>query len=101
MPSKRRILTVIPDYRLYPHVTFPGPVEDVRDAIAWFLVNASTVASATPFAVIRSEQWKPSETARGCPGVLWKFVPSAAFVASRHGSPAGRPCQQLASLRRA
>ena len=43
---KPRILTVIPDYRLYPNVTFPGPVEDVRDAIAWFLANASTVASA-------------------------------------------------------
>ena len=45
---KPRILTVIPDYRLYPNVTFPGPVEDVRDAIAWFLTNSSTVASASP-----------------------------------------------------
>ena len=45
---ERRILTVIPDYRLYPSVTFPGPVEDVRDAIAWFLANTSTVTSAAP-----------------------------------------------------
>ena len=39
---------MIPDYRLYPSVTFPGPVEDVRDAIAWFLANTSAIASAAP-----------------------------------------------------
>ena len=43
-----RILTVIPDYRLFPNVVYPAPVEDVRDAIAWFLANASAVASAAP-----------------------------------------------------
>ncbi|KAI1791601.1 alpha/beta-hydrolase [Ganoderma leucocontextum] len=46
--AKRGILTVIPDYRLYPSVSYPAPVEDVRDAIAWFLANTSTVASAAP-----------------------------------------------------
>ena len=39
--------------------------------------TASTVASAFPFAVLRSEQWNPSEIAIGCPAVLAKFVPSA------------------------
>lgn len=28
-------LTIIPDYRLVPHVTFPAPAEDVRDAVLW------------------------------------------------------------------
>ncbi|KAM5542092.1 hypothetical protein V8D89_004402 [Ganoderma adspersum] len=49
--AKRGILTVIPDYRLFPNVVYPGPVEDVRDAIAWFLANNSTVASASPSTV--------------------------------------------------
>ncbi|KAI1791611.1 alpha/beta-hydrolase [Ganoderma leucocontextum] len=46
--AKRGILTVIADYRLYPTATYPAPVEDVRDAIAWFLANASAVVSAAP-----------------------------------------------------
>ncbi|KAM5542084.1 hypothetical protein V8D89_004394 [Ganoderma adspersum] len=46
--AKRGILTVIPDYRLYPHVTYPAPIEDIRDALAWVLANASTVTSAPP-----------------------------------------------------
>lgn len=37
---------VIPDYRLAPNVKYPGPVEDVRDAISWFLANTSTVVAA-------------------------------------------------------
>ncbi|KAI9058955.1 alpha/beta hydrolase domain-containing protein [Trametes sanguinea] len=45
--AKRGILTVIPDYRLVPEAEFPGPVEDVRDALAWFLANTGPVASAT------------------------------------------------------
>ncbi|PIL33055.1 hypothetical protein GSI_04504 [Ganoderma sinense ZZ0214-1] len=44
--AKRGILTVIPDYRLFPNVVYPAPVEDVRDAIAWLLANAHTVASS-------------------------------------------------------
>ena len=39
---------MIPDYRLYPHVTYPAPVEDVRDALSWILANPRTVTSAPP-----------------------------------------------------
>lgn len=46
-----------------------------------------TVESTFPFAVLRSEQWNPSDIAIGCWGVLWKLVPSADTVASRQGSP--------------
>ncbi|TBU24546.1 alpha/beta-hydrolase [Dichomitus squalens] len=45
--AKRGILTVIPDYRLHPSVNYPAPVEDVRDALAWFLANPSVVTSAS------------------------------------------------------
>ena len=37
---------MIPDYRLFPTATYPGPVEDVRDALAWVLANAPTVTSS-------------------------------------------------------
>jgi len=33
--AARGITTVIPDYRLYPEVTFPGFVEDAAAAVAW------------------------------------------------------------------
>ncbi|KAJ7115404.1 alpha beta hydrolase domain-containing protein [Mycena epipterygia] len=33
--AKRGFVTVIPDYRLAPGTTFPGPAEDLRDALAW------------------------------------------------------------------
>ncbi|KAI0821730.1 alpha/beta hydrolase domain-containing protein [Trametes gibbosa] len=46
--AKRGIMTVIPDYRLLPAVKFPEPAEDVRDAIAWFLSNTTSVAAASP-----------------------------------------------------
>lgn len=49
--------------------------------------TASTVGSTFAFAVDRSEQWNPSESASGWSGVLAKCVPSAASVASLHGSP--------------
>lgn len=39
-------MTVIADYRLVPEVKFPEPVEDIRDAIAWFLSNTAAVAAA-------------------------------------------------------
>jgi acetyl esterase/lipase len=36
-------LTVIADYRLVPHVTYPGPSEDVCDALGWLASNTDTV----------------------------------------------------------
>lgn len=42
------ILTVIADYRLAPAAKFPEPVEDIRDALAWFILNPLTVLSACP-----------------------------------------------------
>ncbi|KAI0739416.1 alpha/beta hydrolase domain-containing protein [Daedaleopsis nitida] len=46
--AQRGILTVIADYRLAPAAKFPQPVEDIRDALAWFLTNTHTVLSASP-----------------------------------------------------
>lgn len=37
--AARGFVTVIPDYRLAPQTTYPGPVEDVRDALAWAVVH--------------------------------------------------------------
>jgi hypothetical protein len=39
------------------------------------------VESTLAFAVLRSEQWKPSLMATGCCGVLFAVVPSAESVA--------------------
>ncbi|KAF9544851.1 alpha/beta hydrolase domain-containing protein [Agrocybe pediades] len=36
---RRGYLVIIPDYRLVPNVTYPGPAEDVRDAIRWVIQN--------------------------------------------------------------
>ncbi|KAJ3773050.1 Alpha/Beta hydrolase protein [Lentinula raphanica] len=33
--SRQGFITIIPDYRLSPEVTFPAPAEDVRDAVVW------------------------------------------------------------------
>ncbi|KAI0739417.1 alpha/beta hydrolase domain-containing protein [Daedaleopsis nitida] len=46
--AQHGILTVIADYRLAPAAKFPQPVEDIRDALAWFLTNPSTVLAACP-----------------------------------------------------
>ncbi|KAM5542080.1 hypothetical protein V8D89_004390 [Ganoderma adspersum] len=48
VPYSHMMFTVIPDYRLYPHVTYPAPVEDVRDALSWVLANASIITSTPP-----------------------------------------------------
>lgn len=48
---------------------------------AWIVT--STLAEATP----RSEQWKPSDNAMGCRGVLLIGMPSAETVACNQGSP--------------
>ncbi|KII86579.1 hypothetical protein PLICRDRAFT_55506 [Plicaturopsis crispa FD-325 SS-3] len=44
--ARRGFLTVIADYRLAPEVKYPASAEDIRDAIAWVIGNASSVASA-------------------------------------------------------
>ncbi|KAL0948409.1 hypothetical protein HGRIS_010990 [Hohenbuehelia grisea] len=33
--SARGFVAVVPDYRLVPHVQFPGPAQDVADAVRW------------------------------------------------------------------
>lgn len=38
--AQRGIVTVIPDYRLYPDVRFPAFVEDAAAALAWLHANA-------------------------------------------------------------
>ncbi len=43
--ARRGFLVVIPDYRLVPHVTFPGPAEDVRDALRWVVQNKGCLVS--------------------------------------------------------
>ncbi|PPQ96014.1 hypothetical protein CVT26_016176 [Gymnopilus dilepis] len=43
--ARRGYIVVIPDYRLVPDVTFPGPAEDVRDAIRWVVQNPENLVS--------------------------------------------------------
>ena len=43
--SSRGYLTVIPDYRLYPEVQFPGFVEDGAASIAWINENISEASN--------------------------------------------------------
>jgi len=44
--ARRGFIVVIPDYRLVPNVTFPGPAEDVRDAISWIIQNPQLLISS-------------------------------------------------------
>ncbi|THV02023.1 alpha/beta-hydrolase [Dendrothele bispora CBS 962.96] len=37
--SRKGFITIIPDYRLMPDVSFPGPMEDVKSAVKWILEN--------------------------------------------------------------
>lgn len=60
--------------------------------------TARTVASTAPFAVLRSEQWKPSPIAIGCVLVLFRMKKSDETVASRHGSPASK-CVRISRAR--
>lgn len=39
-------ITVIPDYRLVPHVKFPEASEDIRDAVLWIVQNPAQYKSA-------------------------------------------------------
>ncbi|KAJ7023852.1 Alpha/Beta hydrolase protein [Mycena alexandri] len=39
--AKRGFVTIIPDYRLTPATTFPGPAEDIRDAISWAVAHSA------------------------------------------------------------
>jgi acetyl esterase/lipase len=43
--ARRGHVVVIPDYRLVPHVIFPGPAEDVRDALRWVIENPECLVS--------------------------------------------------------
>jgi acetyl esterase/lipase len=44
--ARRGFIVVIPDYRIVPNVTFPGPAEDVRDAISWVVQNPQHLISS-------------------------------------------------------
>ncbi|KAJ7465374.1 alpha/beta-hydrolase [Mycena galericulata] len=37
--AKRGFVTIIPDYRLAPGTTFPGPAQDIHDAVAWAVAH--------------------------------------------------------------
>ncbi|KAJ7470030.1 Alpha/Beta hydrolase protein [Mycena galericulata] len=39
--AKRGFVTIIPDYRLAPGTTFPGPAEDIRDAVSWAVAHSA------------------------------------------------------------
>lgn len=55
--DSRRILTIIADYTLYPAAKFPQAVEDVRDALAWFILSPQTVIAASPAGPIPQDQF--------------------------------------------
>ncbi|KAJ8689157.1 hypothetical protein PTI98_013208 [Pleurotus ostreatus] len=44
--ARKGFIVVIPDYRLVPNVKFPGPPEDIRDAIAWVVGNLNQASEA-------------------------------------------------------
>jgi len=44
--ARRGFIVVIPDYRLVPNVTFPGPAQDIRDAIFWVVQNPLRLISS-------------------------------------------------------
>ncbi|KAJ7609194.1 Alpha/Beta hydrolase protein [Mycena polygramma] len=41
--AARGFITIVPDYRLVPHTTYPGPSEDLRDALAWAVAHAENL----------------------------------------------------------
>lgn len=43
--AHRGFIAIIADYRLVPHVMFPGPAEDIRDALAWIVANPTHLVS--------------------------------------------------------
>ncbi|KAF9483670.1 alpha/beta-hydrolase [Pholiota conissans] len=43
--ARKGYIVIIPDYRLVPHVRFPGPAEDVRDAVRWATQNVEDLVS--------------------------------------------------------
>jgi acetyl esterase/lipase len=43
--ARKGYVVVIPDYRLVPHVAFPGAAEDVRDAVRWVTQNTENLVS--------------------------------------------------------
>jgi len=43
--ARRGYIVVIPDYRLVPHVQFPKPAEDLRDAVHWVIENKEHLVS--------------------------------------------------------
>ncbi|KAJ6631885.1 Alpha/Beta hydrolase protein [Mycena sp. CBHHK59/15] len=49
--AEQGFITLIPDYRLAPETTFPGPSEDLRDALAWAVANPDVLG---PFADLAS-----------------------------------------------
>lgn len=44
--ARRGYVVVVPDYRLVPHVHFPGPAEDVRDAVRWAVAHPENLVGA-------------------------------------------------------
>ncbi|KAF4596604.1 hypothetical protein EYR40_007705 [Pleurotus pulmonarius] len=43
---QKGFIVVVPDYRLVPHVKFPGPAEDIRDAVTWVVDNLNKSSDA-------------------------------------------------------
>ncbi|KAJ4490666.1 alpha beta hydrolase domain-containing protein [Lentinula aciculospora] len=41
--TRKGFITIVPDYRLSPEVTYPAPSEDVRDAIVWIAENSHSL----------------------------------------------------------
>ncbi|KDQ24737.1 hypothetical protein PLEOSDRAFT_1058708 [Pleurotus ostreatus PC15] len=44
--ARKGFIVVVPDYRLVPHVKFPGPAEDIRDAVTWVVDDLNKSSDA-------------------------------------------------------
>lgn len=45
---RQRLVTIIADYRLYPHIKFPDPAVDIKDAFAFVVQHADEINADAP-----------------------------------------------------
>ncbi|OBZ73150.1 hypothetical protein A0H81_06915 [Grifola frondosa] len=73
--AKRGLVTIIPDYRLVPHTKFPGPAEDVRDAIGWVVHNIDEVMRGHDLQADTKSMFVTGHSAGSCHIMTMLLVP--------------------------